>query len=432
MLVAGGGWHVADSLLEYVQFVVLLGGLFTVAGGIALTGDLAGTPKVNTAFLAAGSVLASLIGTTGAAMLFIRPIIRSNGHRRHRKHTVVFAIFTLANAGGLLTPLGDPPLFLGLLRGVPFTWTFGLWREWLFVNGLLLVTYYCLDKALMRDEDMSKDIVEPLGIKGAGGLAWFGVIIAAVAFAPSVSLEAIRAGHAAFIDYLPLREFVIAAAAAGSWLTSDKRARFAVNGFTWAPIAEVAALFAGIFLTMVPVLRLLDERAGSLPLNVVTLHLFTGGLSAVLDNAPTYATFFEVARNSHLALEPGVELVAATGVPAVYLVAISTGAVLWGALTYIGNGPNFMVRSIAEDAGVRMPSFLGYIAWSVRWLLPVLAASLCLFVAQSPTGRWIGVGLSALVILRAGLLLRGRGLGITPPVPDRPPSEVPMKDAEAG
>ncbi|MDR0417740.1 MAG: sodium:proton antiporter, partial [Propionibacteriaceae bacterium] len=212
MTAAGDGWHVAHALVEYTQFVVLLGGLFIVAGGIALTGDLAGTPKVNTAFLAAGTLLASFIGTTGAAMLFIRPIVRSNSHRRHRRHTVIFAIFTFANAGGLLTPLGDPPLFLGLLRGVPFTWTFGLWREWLFVNALLLITYYCLDKALMADEDTSRDIVEPLGIKGAGGVVWLVAIIAAVAFAPSVDLEAIQAGHATLMDYLPWREAAIAAA----------------------------------------------------------------------------------------------------------------------------------------------------------------------------------------------------------------------------
>jgi Na+/H+ antiporter NhaD/arsenite permease-like protein len=430
MILAGDGWEVTHALVEYVQFVVLLGGLFVVAGGIALTGDLAGTPKVNTIFLAAGTILASFIGTTGAAMLLIRPIVRSNGHRRHRMHTVIFAIFTFANAGGLLTPLGDPPLFLGLLRGVPFTWTLGLWREWLFVNGLLLLTYYCLDKALMYDEDTSKDIVEPLGIKGGAGFIWFLAIIAAVAFAPSVDVEAIQAGHAGLVDWLPVRELIIGGAALGSWRTSSRQARFEVNGFTWAPIAEVAALFVGIFLTMVPALMLLDQRAGGLPLNAVTLYLFTGGLSAVLDNAPTYATFFEVAQNSSLAGQAGVELVAQTGVPALYLVAISTGAVFWGAMTYIGNGPNFMVRSIAENSGVKMPSFIGYMAWSARWLLPVLVGSLCLFVTESPTGLWIGLGLSAVLVLRALLLLRGRGLGIPPHVPDRPP-RAPRSPADA-
>ncbi|MDR1213936.1 MAG: sodium:proton antiporter [Propionibacteriaceae bacterium] len=416
MIAVDEGELVVHALIEYFQFVSLLFGLFVVAGGIALTGDLAGTPKVNTAFLAVGSVLASLIGTTGAAILLIRPMVRSNAHRRHRVHTVVFAIFTLANCGGLLTPLGDPPLFLGLLRGVPFSWTLHLWPQWLLVNGLLLVTYYCLDRALMVDEDPSRDIVEPLGVRGGGGVIWFIVIIAAVALVPSVDVEAVQAGQATWPDYLPWRELIILGAAWLAWRTGDKVARFKVNRFSWGPIAEVAAIFVGIFLTMIPALRLLDQRAGGLPLSPITLHLFTGGLSAVLDNAPTYATFFEVAANSSLARQPGVALVA--GVPEVYLVAVSTGAVLWGAMTYIGNGPNFMVRSIAESAGVRMPSFVGYMAWSARWLLPCLLAAVLIFSLDHPVARWCGWGLVVLLLLRAALLFRGRGLGL----PQRPPT----------
>jgi Na+/H+ antiporter NhaD/arsenite permease-like protein len=417
MIAIDQGPSVVHALVEYSQFVCLLFGLFVVAGGIALTGDLAGTPKVNTAFLAAGAVLASLIGTTGAAMLLIRPMVRSNAHRRHRVHTVVFAIFTLANCGGLLTPLGDPPLFLGMLRGVPFTWTLGLWPEWLLVNGLLLVTYFCLDRALMVDEDVSRDIVEPLGLKGGRGIVWFIVIIAAVAVLPSIDVEAVYAGQAIWLDYIPLREVVILAAAGLSWATGDRVARFEVNRFTWGPIAEVGAIFIGIFLTMTPALNLLDQRAGSLPLSAITLHLFSGGLSAVLDNAPTYATFFEVAASSSLAAQPGVTLVA--GVPEVYLVAVSTGAVLWGAMTYIGNGPNFMVRSIAQFAGVRMPSFFGYLAWSGRWLLPCLIASLLIFSTDHPVLRWCGLGLAVLILLRALALFHGRGLGL-PRAPGRP------------
>jgi Na+/H+ antiporter NhaD/arsenite permease-like protein len=421
-------------MVEYVQFIVLLFGLFVVAGGIALTGDLAGTPKVNTAFLAVGTLLASFIGTTGAAMLLIRPLVRSNGHRRHRMHTVIFAIFTLANCGGLLTPLGDPPLFLGLLRGVPFTWTFGLWREWLLVNALLLLTYYCLDRALMWDEDTAADVVEPLGVKGLVGVAWFAVILVAVAFVPSVDLAQIEEGHAAWTAWVPFREVVILAAAGASWATTDEVARFEVNRFSFGPIAEVAAIFLGIFLTMIPTLIILDEHAAELPVGVITLHLLTGGLSSVLDNAPTYATFFEISRSSPLAGElaaaGGAGLVA--GVPGAYLVAISTGAVLWGAMTYIGNGPNFMVRSVAEDSGIRMPSFFGYIVWSVRWLLPVLVASLLVFVAQDhPVLRWIGIGLIGLLVLRALLLLRGKGVGIPPHVPDRPPRTEPLAKEES-
>jgi Na+/H+ antiporter NhaD/arsenite permease-like protein len=424
----GRSAEVGHSLVEYVQFVTLLFGLFVVAGGIALTGDLAGTPKVNTLFLGVGALLASFIGTTGAAMLLIRPLIRSNSHRRHRMHTVIFAIFTLANCGGLLTPLGDPPLFLGLLRGVPFTWTLQLWPEWLLVNALLLLTYYCLDRALMWDEDTSLDVVEPLGVKGLSGIIWFAVIIVAVALVPSLNLTAIEAGHATWYDWLPLREIVIVAAAGLSWVTGSRSARFEHNQFRFAPIAEVAAIFLGIFVTMAPALHLLDEHAADLPISAVTLHLFTGGLSSILDNAPTYATFFEVAQNSSAAVSAtaagGAGLVA--GVPVAYLAAISTGAVFWGAMTYIGNGPNFMVRSIAEATGTQMPSFIGYIAWSGRWLLPVLIADLLLFVTTSPVSRGIGAGLVVLLIVRALLLLRGRGWGVPPKVPDRPRRDQPL------
>ncbi|MDR1806466.1 MAG: sodium:proton antiporter [Propionibacteriaceae bacterium] len=427
MIAIGEPFAVAERVVEYGQFVLLLFGLFVVAGGIALTGDLAGTPKVNTVFLAVGTLLASFIGTTGAAMLLIRPLVRSNAHRRHRMHTVIFAIFTLANCGGLLTPLGDPPLFLGLLRGVPFTWTFHLWKEWLLVNGLLLLTYYCLDRALMWDEDKEADVVEPLGVKGLINVLWFAVILVAVAVVPSVDMEAIKEGHAVWHDWLPWREFAFLAAAGGSWKTSARDARFLVNHFSFGPIIEVAAIFIGIFLTMIPTLKILDEHAEDLPVNAITLHLFTGGLSSVLDNAPTYATFFEVSRSSALATEyaaTGGPLIA--GVPASFLVAISTGAVLWGAMTYIGNGPNFMVRSIAEDSGIAMPTFFGYIAWSARWLLPVLATSLCLFVGETPALRWVGVALAVMLVARALLLLRGKGIGIPPNVPDRPERKHPL------
>ncbi len=399
----GQSSHITAALVEYFQFIVLLFGLFVVSGGIALTGDLAGSPKVNTMFMGVGAVLASLIGTTGAAMLLIRPMLASNGHRRYRAHTVIFSIFILANCGGLLTPLGDPPLFLGLLKGVPFTWTFGLWREWLFVNGLLLFTYFCLDSHLTRREDSSRDIVEKLGVKGKIQILWFAAIIAAVAFAPSTTL----AVGASWWQRVPWRELVILAAAGLSWATSHREARFTVNEFTWAPIREVAILFVGIFAAMVPALVILDEHASSLPLNSVTYHLFTGVLSSVLDNTPTYATFFEVARAQSAGLGD-VALVA--GVPAAYLVAISTGAVFWGAMTYIGNGPNFMVRSVAQHAGVAMPSFLGYIVWSARWLLPVLLVDVLVFVCEPWWAKLLGAILGLALVARGVLLLLGRGL----------------------
>ena len=398
MIAAGHGLGVAEALVEYGQFVILLFGLFVVAGGLALTGDLAGTPKVNAVFLGLGALLASLIGTTGAAMLLIRPLLISNAHRRHRTHIVIFAIFMMANCGGLLTPLGDPPLFLGFLRGVPFAWTLGLAPQWLLVNGLLLLTFVCLDSALMADDDRTLDVVEPWGIVGKLQIIWFVVIVAAVALVPSTNLEA--ALHQDWAAAVPWRELVVLAAAGASWLTSPKRARFEINHFTFTPILEVAALFVGIFVTMVPALLLLEAHAGAMRLGPVGLHLLTGGFTSVLDNAPTYATFFEIAKAS-----PQVGPLVA-GVSAADLAAISTGAVFFGAMTYIGNGPNFMVRAVAVSRGVPMPSFVGYLAWSVRWLLPVLVASMLVFTAQPWWAKLAGGVLAALLAVRALLVLR--------------------------
>jgi len=397
----GHGLAVGQSVIEYGQFIVLLTGLFVVSGGIALTGDLAGTPKVNTIMLGVGAVLASFIGTTGAAMLLIRPLLRSNGHRQRRAHLVIFAIFIVANTGGLLTPLGDPPLFLGFLRGVPFGWTLRLWPEWLLVNGLLLLTFYCLDRAFLRQEDPSKDIIEPLRIVGWAQLIWFGLIIVAVAVVPSIEV-----GGAGWWSYVPWRELVIATAAVASWLTAPRRVRFAVNDFDWRPMAEVAILFSGIFLAMVPALILLDQHAAAWQISPLGFHLMTGSLSSVLDNAPTYATFFETASVSALAASPSVALVA--GVPATYLAAISTGAVMWGGLTYLGNGPNFLVRSVAVHAGVIMPSFVGYLGWSLRWLLPILLTSMCAFVSGPAWLPWLGVAGAVLIVTRAVLVAAGK------------------------
>ena len=357
------GWeHVGGAVVEYIQFISLILSLFVVAGGIHLRGDIQATPKNNTVFLAIGGTIASFVGTTGAAMLLIRPLLNTNSERRYRVHTVLFAIFVVANCGGLLTPLGDPPLFLGFLRGVPFTWTFHLFAEWLFVNAMLLAAYFSLDTYYHAQEPASsvrldRTEIEPLGLRGSINFVWFAVIIAAVALAPSIDVHAIEEGHAALGDWIPVRELIMLAAAAGSYFLGSREVRFKDNQFTWDPIAEVGILFIGIFLTMIPALHYLDEVAGSLPLNEVTFFIFTGGLSSVLDNAPTYATFFEMAgRVPH----PGGADVA--GVPEIYLVSVSLGAVLCGAITYIGNGPNFMVKSVAEARGVDMPSFGGYVA----------------------------------------------------------------------
>lgn len=397
-------WRVGHALYEYVQFISLLLALFVVSGGLFLKGDIEATPRNNTIFLAIGGIVASFVGTTGAAMLLIRPLLNTNQERKHRVHTALFAIFIVANCGGLLTPLGDPPLFLGLLRGVPFTWTFTLWPQWLFVLALMLFSYYALDRriyATEAPEDVAFDRsnVQPLGIRGKLNFLWFAVIIAAVAFAPSMDLHAIETGHAVAGDWIPVRELIMWGAAAASLFTTQRSVRYGDNEFSWGPIAEVAALFVGIFLTMIPALEYLGQHARSLPLDEITLFLFTGGLSSVLDNAPTYATFYEMA--SQLPAPAGVAMIGTTPpVPETYLVSISLGAVFCGALTYIGNGPNFMVKSVAESRGVNMPSFGVYVIRSMQYLAPTLLAMMLLMIADHPAAWAAGGAVVAWIVAR--------------------------------
>ena len=406
-IAAGHGGEVVHALFEYVQFIMLLLALFVVSGGIFLAGDIRATPRNNTIFLAIGGLIASFIGTTGAAMLLIRPLLNTNRERAHRVHTVVFTIFIVANCGGLLTPLGDPPLFLGFLRGVPFEWTFRLLPEWLVVNALLLLTYYALDRreyARETPEAIAFDTtdVSPLRIKGGINFVFFALIIAAVAFLPSLDLHAIETGHATFAQMVPWRELVFVAAAALSFVVGDRDVRFEMNQFTWAPILEVAALFVGIFLAMIPALTFLGQIAPTLPLNEITFFVFSGGLSAFLDNAPTYATFFEMA--AQLPGEPRIGL--APGVPEAYLVSISLGSVLCGAVSYIGNGPNFMTKAVADSAGVNMPSFGGYLRWSLTYLVPILVVMVALFIADGPVWTILGLLLGAAIAARAVWLAR--------------------------
>jgi len=337
---------------EYVSFIVLLAGLFVISGGIVLRGDLVATPLVNTGFLALGSVLASFIGTTGASMLLIRPVLQTNRERTRVRHTIVFFIFLVSNIGGMLTPLGDPPLFLGYLQGVPFAWTFRLWTHWGLQGALLLALYFVWDTreytrepiaALRRDRAQ----IEPLRLQGSANLVWLGLVVLAVAFL-----------HA------PWREAaIISLSAVSLWRTPSALRR--ANGFTAYPIVEVAVLFAGIFLTMIPALELLRLRGGELGVRE-PWHFFwaSGILSSFLDNAPTYLTFLALGQGLGLARE-------VAGVPHAILAAISVGAVSMGANSYIGNAPNFMVRSIAEEQGVKMPSFFGYMAYSGAILLPL-------------------------------------------------------------
>ena len=344
--------HVAG---DYASFIVLLGGLFVISGGIFLEGDLEATPRTNAAFLGAGALLASLIGTTGASMLLVRPLLQTNRERKHVAHTVVFFIFLVSNIGGCLTPLGDPPLFLGYLQGVPFLWTLRLFVPWLFTVGLLLAVYLVWDRRAHAREsraDLRRDFYEvrPLRLAGKLNLALLGGVLLAVALLPT-----------------PGREVAILALAAFSFVATQPELRQA-NRFTFHPILEVAALFAGIFVTMLPALDLLRARGAELGVRE-PWHFFwaTGALSSFLDNAPTYLTFLALAQGLGLAPQ-GAGVV---GVPESILKAISLGAVFMGANSYIGNGPNFMVRSIAEERGVRMPSFGGYMLFSGAVLIPV-------------------------------------------------------------
>ncbi len=351
------GWHsIQHTLLEYVEFIVLLGSLYTISGGIALRGDLQATPVVNGCFLGLGAVLASVMGTTGASMLLIRPLLQTNAERRYVAHTVVFFIFLVSNIGGCLTPLGDPPLFLGYLRGVPFTWTLSLWPEWLAMVLLLLVVYGVWDSILHARESpqalqLDRTHIEPLRLQGSSNFLFLGLVVAAVALVP-----------------FPWRALLMLAATGGSVLLGKASVRQA-NQFTYTPIIEVAVLFFGIFLTMIPALALLDQHGASLGINTPARFFWiTGALSSFLDNAPTYVAFFEAARAQ---TSPTLGGTMVAGVPEIWLKAISLGAVCMGANSYIGNGPNFMVKAVAEDAGTRMPSFFGYMAYSGIILLPL-------------------------------------------------------------
>jgi Na+/H+ antiporter NhaD/arsenite permease-like protein len=339
---------------EYVSFIVLLGSLFVISGGILLVGDLQATPRVNAAFLGLGALLASLIGTTGASMLLIRPLLSTNSERRHVVHTVVFFIFLVSNIGGSLTPLGDPPLFLGFLKGVPFTWTLRLFPQWLATTCLLLLVYFVWDMRVQRREPMAARLldrvsVRPLRLAGWRNVALLGGVVAAVALLAA-----------------PWREIAMVALALLSLAWTQPGLRRA-NKFTYEPILEVAVLFAGIFATMLPALDLLRAHGASLHVREPWQFFWaTGALSSFLDNAPTYLTFLALAQSLHLTPE-------VVGVTHDVLAGISLGAVFMGANTYIGNGPNFMVRAIAVERGVPMPSFGGYMLYSGSVLLPVFA-----------------------------------------------------------
>ncbi len=370
---------------EYVPFIALLFSLYVIAGGVVVRGDLRATPRNNTLILAAGGVLASVVGTTGASMLLIRLLLKTNSERRYVQHTVVFFIFIVSNMGGLLLPIGDPPLFLGYLLGVPFWWTLTLWKPWAAGLLLLLAVYYVWDAYVFRAEaprDIQRDRaqISPLREAGLGNIFWLLIVIAAVALLDPSKPVPGTAWHAPRY----LREAVMLGAAAAGWMTTPARCR-RENAFNFHAIAEVAALFIGIFITMQVPLELLHAWAPNLAQRGFTqpwqYFWATGVLSSVLDNAPTYMVFFQIANQLNHAPGPGIlQLVNGEFIRADLLTAVSLGAVFMGANTYIGNGPNFMVKSIAEQAGVRMPSFFGFMAYSGAVLLPLFAILTLLFL----------------------------------------------------
>jgi Na+/H+ antiporter NhaD/arsenite permease-like protein len=352
---------VLHELQEYTSFIVLLGSLFVISGGLVLRGDIQATPAANTLFLAVGAVLANAVGTTGASMLLIRPVLRTNSERQFTRHIPVFFIFLVSNIGGALTPLGDPPLFLGYLRGVPFTWTLRLLPLWAFAGSAVLLVFYLWDRkayALEPLANIQRDLARrvPLSLAGKRNLALLAGVVGAV-FLP-----------------MPWRELTMATLALSSVVVTPASLR-RENGFTYGPIIEVAVLFLGIFLAMIPALSILQERGGQLGLRAPWQFFWaTGALSSFLDNAPTYLTFLSMAQG--LQLSPEV-----VGVPHRMLKAISAGAVFMGANSYIGNGPNFMVKAIAEEAGVKTPSFFGYVALAAIVLIPIFVlVSLLFFV----------------------------------------------------
>ncbi len=377
------------ALLEYIPFIILLFALFTIAGGILIMGNLHGNPATNTALLAIGTLMASFVGTTGASIIMIRPVLRANDSRRHNVHVVVFFIFLVSNIGGSLTPLGDPPLFLGFLRGVSFFWTTThLLPETLLAVAILLALFYALDSWFYRREEGMPPLKDPtpdrdIKLYGKVNFILLGGVIAAIlmsaSWKPGIVFDIL--GSKVELQNV-VRDIVLLALAALSLKLTPNPVR-AGNEFTWGPIKEVAKLFAGIFVCIIPVLAMLQAGrdgafSGLVSLvtnpdgshNTVAYFWLTGILSSFLDNAPTYLVFFELAGGN-----PKVLMTAG----ALTLAAVSAGAVFMGANTYIGNAPNFMVYAIAKDRKVKMPSFFGYMAWSGAILIPIFLLQTVIF-----------------------------------------------------
>lgn len=350
------------TIEEYLSFIILLTCLYIVSGGILLMGDIQSTPAINTLFLAIGSVLASFIGTTGASMLLIRPLLRINLERKYVTHTAIFFIFLVSNIGGCLTPLGDPPLYMGYLEGVPFNWTFKLFPDWLFMVSLCLLLYFIMDKYYWKREPeiaikRERLIRRPLMLFGTKNFFILAGIILTVVFVP----------------FFPYREMLMITLTIIAYKITPPAYRRR-NDFTYHPIIEVAVLFFGIFLTMIPALDILRARGSEFGITKPWQFFWlTGILSSFLDNTPTYLTFLSLAQGLHL--KPEI-----VGVPEKLLIAISLGAVFMGANSYIGNGPNFMVKAIAEERGIKMPSFFSYMLYSILILIPLFILHTIIFL----------------------------------------------------
>lgn len=381
--------HFLEVILgDYISFIVLLFGLFCVAGNIRIRGTLTGTPKINVLLLLIGTLLSSWVGTTGASMLLIRPVIRANSWRKRKVHTMVFFIFLVSNIGGCLTPVGDPPLLMGFMHGVPFTWSFHLLPVFLLNVVLLLALYFIIDsRAYKKDladgaKPKASEKTEKIGLEGAHNLIFLLCIVGAVILSGSLANinaffgNGIKIEGEVTLTFATMIEMaIILLSAFLSFKTTKKEVRTA-NNFSWGAIQEVAVLFIGIFITMIPALLILSARGSELGITK-NWQMFwaTGALSSFLDNTPTYLVFFETAVSLHATNEA----IGSVMIPQTMLMAISCGAVFMGANTYIGNAPNFMIKSIAEENNIKMPSFFGYLFWSVCCLIPVFLIDTLIF-----------------------------------------------------
>ena len=378
-LIMGGMLHEVEHQFfgDYIPFIVLLLSLYVITGGIHLSGDIAAKPWVNTLFLTIGWLLASIMGTTGAAMLLIRPLLTTNQQRKYKVHTVLFFIALVANCGGLLTPLGDPPLFMLFLRGASFAWFLSMLPQWLFVGVVLLGVYFVTDTYFYKREHYTAILADntehqPLKLMGKRNLVFLLGVIFTVAFVNSAYIpEMAIAESPVWLRYL--REIILVILSIMSLVKTPHDVRYELNKFSWAPFVEVAVLFFGIFITMTPAIEYLNAHASELGLcGIGGFYYATGALSSFLDNTPTAVALHSVAQGltpEQMAAFGGNTV---AGIPEILLTAICIGAVFFGAMTYIGNGPNFMVKAIAEENGIKMPSFFGYIfTFSLIILLPI-------------------------------------------------------------